>query len=403
MNLKYFVGIFLLIVSGCSGQRGTVPSRAGKIKENGGQLAVGAERLDQYLHLLKGEKVGLVVNHTSTVGASHLIDTLLKLGIQVEKAFAPEHGLRGTADAGEKIVDGKDAQTGVAVVSLYGAKRQPSKEDMAGLDWLIFDIQDVGVRFYTYISTLHYVMNACAENKVPLMVLDRPNPNGHYVDGPVLDTAYRSFVGMHPVPVVHGMTVGEYARMVNGQGWLPGRKTCELKVIAVANYTHETPYEVPRKPSPNLPNNRSIYLYPSICYFEGTQVSVGRGTNKQFQVLGTPGFPKGDFRFTPQPMEGAMQPFLLGKECRGYDLTTLTPEEVRNWRRINLSYLIDFYQNYPDKSTFFLPSLFIDKLAGGDHLRKQLIAGMTEAQIKATWEPGLSQYKEMRKQYLLYP
>ncbi|MFM8448752.1 MAG: exo-beta-N-acetylmuramidase NamZ domain-containing protein, partial [Haliscomenobacter sp.] len=260
-------------------------------------LRVGAERMDLYLPKIAGKRVGLVLNHTATVDKSHLLDTLLALGVRVEKVFVPEHGLRGTADAGEKVTDGKDPRTGVSVVSLYGKKRKPSPEDLAGIDVLLFDIQDVGVRFYTYISTLHYVMEGCAEANFPLMVLDRPNPNGHFVDGPILDTAYRSFVGMHPIPVAHGMTIGEYAKMINGERWLKDGIQCALEVIPCAGYTHDTPYDLPLKPSPNLPNMRSIYLYPSICYFEGTQVSLGRGTDKQFQVLGTPGFPKGDYTF----------------------------------------------------------------------------------------------------------
>lgn len=392
MKIKFFVALFVLVCVYAHAQKGSVAP-----------LQVGAERLELYLPKIKGKKVGVVLNHTATVGSANLLDTLLALGVQVEKVFVPEHGLRGTADAGEKITDGKDPKTGVPVISLYGKKRKPSAEDAAGLDVLLFDIQDVGVRFYTYISTLHHVMEGCIDHKLPLIVLDRPNPNGHFVDGPILDTAYRSFVGMHPVPVVHGMTIGEYAQMINGQGWLPGGKTCMLEVIPCANYTHDTPYDLPLKPSPNLPNMRSIYLYPSICYFEGTQVSLGRGTNKQFQVLGTPGFPKGDYEFTPVPTEGAMDPFLKGQLCRGYDLTSLEPNAIREWRKIDLSYLINFYNDYPDKSKFFLANNFIDKLAGGDHLRKQIIAGMSEKEIRATWQKGLKGYKAMRKKYLLYP
>ena len=394
MKIKYFVVFFV-----CLGFAGY----SQKAQADKGKLQVGAERLEAYLPALKGKKIGIVLNHTATVGASNLLDTLLSLGIRVEKVFVPEHGLRGTADAGEKITDGKDPRTGVPVISLYGKKRKPSAEDVAGLDLLLFDIQDVGVRFYTYISTLHHVMDGCVEHNLPLMVLDRPNPNGHFIDGPVLDTAYRSFVGMHPVPIVHGMTIGEYARMINGQGWLPGGKSCKLEVIPCANYTHDTPYTLPLKPSPNLPNMRSIYLYPSIFYFEGTQVSLGRGTNKQFQVLGTPGFPKGDYQFTPEPYEGAMDPFLKGQLCTGYDLSNLNPDDIRNWRKIDLSYLIHFYQEYPQKEKFFLANNFIDKLAGGDHLRKQIIAGMSEEDIRASWQDGLKAYKAMRKPYMLYP
>jgi uncharacterized protein YbbC (DUF1343 family) len=400
MTIKIIVGLFLsLALSALPLKRTENPGFPAELKKD---LHTGAERMNVYLPMLKGKKVGLTINHTAIVGETHLLDTLLQLGVNVQRVFVPEHGLRGTADAGEKIQDGKDPKTGVAMSSLYGSRRKPSPEDLAGLDLMIFDIQDVGVRFYTYISTLHYVMEACAEQGLPLMVLDRPNPNGHFVDGPILDTAYRSFVGMHPIPVVHGMTVGEYAQMVNGQGWLKGGASCKLQVIKCEGYTHDTPYSLPRKPSPNLPNMRSIYLYPSICYFEGTQVSVGRGTDKQFQVLGTPDFPLGDYTFTPEPKEGAMQPFLQGKLCRGYDLTSMDPDEIRNWRKIHLEYLINFYKNYPDKENFFLKGLFIDKLAGGKSLRTQIIEGWDEDKIRASWEPGLSQYKVMRKQYLLY-
>ena len=400
MAIKIIVGIFFSLVLGVIPFRQTEKRDALSVPQT--ELRTGAERMEAYLPLLKGKKVGLTLNHTAIVGQTHLLDTLLSLGVDVQRVFVPEHGLRGTADAGEKIQDGKDPRTGVRMSSLYGSRRKPSPEDLAGLDLMIFDIQDVGVRFYTYISTLHYVMEACAEQGLPLMILDRPNPNGHYVDGPILDTAFRSFVGMHPVPVVHGMTVGEYARMVNGEGWLKGGVTCKLEIIQCDGYTHQTPYVLPRKPSPNLPNMRSIYLYPSICYFEGTQVSLGRGTDKQFQVLGTPGFPLGDYSFTPEPKEGAMQPFLQGKLCRGYDLTALDPEAIREWRKIHLDYLIHFYQNYPEKDSFFLKGMFIDKLAGGASLRTQLVQGWDEDKIRASWEPGLSQYKAKRKQYLLY-
>ncbi len=366
-------------------------------------LLTGAQRLDQYLPLIKNKKIGLVVNQTSMVGRAHLVDTLLALGINIQAIYAPEHGFRGEADAGEKIVDSKDPKTGIPMISLYGKKRKPSPEDLAGTDWLIFDIQDVGARFYTFISTLHFVMESAAENKVPLLILDRPNPNGHYVDGPVLDTAFRSFVGMHPVPVVHGMTIGEYAQMINGEGWLGAGRSCELKVIPCANYTHQTPYELPVRPSPNLPNMRSIYLYPSTCFFEGTDASEGRGTSQQFQVYGHPNFKGGDHIFLPQPKPGAMQPKHKGQLCKGYDLTKLAPEAIRAEKQINLNYLVNFYKEFPDKDNFFLRSNFFDKLAGGTALREQIIAGKSAEEIKASWQPALNNYKEMRKKYLLYP
>ncbi len=367
------------------------------------ELMVGAARLDFYLPtLLQSEGVALLVNQTSMVGETHLVDLLLERGVPVKKIFAPEHGFRGTADAGEVVQDGKDTRTGLPLVSLYGSKKKPGAEDLAGIEWVVFDIQDVGARFYTYISSMHYVMEGCAEQGVKFMVLDRPNPNGHYVDGPMLDEDYRSFVGMHPVPVVHGMTVGEYARMINGEGWLAGEKTCELKVAPCAGYTHRTPYELPVPPSPNLPNMRAIYLYPSLCYFEGTVASVGRGTRTQFQVYGHPDFPKGDYTFTPVSMAGAKYPKHEGVECRGYSLVDREPAAIRQEARINLSYLVDFYRNFPDKEFFFLETYFIDKLAGSDQLRKQLIAGKTEEEIRESWREGLEGFREVRQKYLLY-
>lgn len=394
--IKYFVVLFAFWGQNASFAEAQVnPSQA--------TVVVGAARFEAYLPLLAEKKVGLVVNHTSLVGSTHLLDTLLSRGVKVMKIFAPEHGFRGEADAGEKVKDGPDQRTGVPIVSLYGAKRKPGPADFAGLDQVVFDIQDVGVRYYTYLSTLHNVMEACAEQGLPLVVLDRPNPNGHYVDGNILDLAYRSFVGMHPVPIVHGLTVGEYAQMINGEGWLAGGIRCNLQVIPCAGYTHATHYDLPVKPSPNLPNMRAIYLYPGICLFEGTVASVGRGTDKQFQVYGAPGSTFGDYLFTPQPKPGAMQPFQQGKECRGFDLTGLSDEQIRRERRINLEYLIDFYQRYPQKEAFFLPNLFIDKLAGGATLRQQITAGLSADAIRATWQEGLAKFRQQRKPYLLYP
>jgi uncharacterized protein YbbC (DUF1343 family) len=289
------------------------------------------------------------------------------------------------------------------LASLYGSKKKPSAQDLREVEWVVFDIQDVGARFYTYISTLHYVMEACAELDKHLLVLDRPNPNGHYVDGPILQPAYKSFVGMHPVPIVHGLTIGEYARLVNGSGWLSDGRRCDLTIVPCENYDHQTPYELPIKPSPNLPNNRAIYLYPSICFFEGTVASLGRGTDKQFQVIGHPDFPSGNFSFTPVPKPGAKQPPLEGKLCKGYDLSTLDPESIRKNASINLDYLIDFYKLFPDKQGFFLKNNFIDKLAGTDELRKQIVNGLTAEQIKATWKADLDAFKKIRRGYLIYP
>jgi uncharacterized protein YbbC (DUF1343 family) len=361
-----------------------------------------AERIGEYLPLLKGKMVAAVVNHTSMVGTTHLVDTLLSSGVNLMKIFAPEHGLRGSASDGERVKDGKDPSTGIPIVSLYGDKKKPGSAELADIDYVLFDIQDVGARFYTFISTLAYVMEACAENNVPVIVLDRPNPNGHYVDGPVLKQSHASFVGLHEVPVVYGMTVGEYARMVNGEGWLANGIKCDLTVVPCAGYDHRTFYELPVKPSPNLPNMRSIYLYPSLCFFEGTVVSVGRGTDKQFQVIGAPGATVGDFTFTPQPMEGSKYPPQQGKLCRGFDLTELSIDSLRQRKGLNLAYLIDFYKSYPDKTNFFLKTAHFDALAGGAELKQQIIDGKSEAEIVNSWQDGLRKFRLIRKKYLLY-
>ena len=361
-----------------------------------------AERVGDYLPWLQGKRIAVVVNHTSMVGQKHLVDTLLSFGIKVVKIFAPEHGFRGSASDGEKVKDGKDPATGLPIASLYGDQKKPSPEMLAGLDLVLFDIQDVGARFYTYISTLAYVMEACAENSVPLIVLDRPNPHGHYVDGPVLKKEYASFVGLHEVPVVYGMTIGEYARMVNGEGWLANGIKCQMEVIPCAGYDHRTHYDLPVKPSPNLPNMTAILLYPSLCFFEGTVVSVGRGTDKQFQVMGAPGATVGDFTFTPQPKEGAQNPPQQGKLCRGYDLSGLSTDSLRQQGKIDLGYLLDFYKNYSDKANFFLQTAHFDALAGSAELKQQIIDGKTEAEIRAGWQAGLRRFMEVRKGYLLY-
>ncbi len=373
--------------------------------EAAGEVVVGAARLDAYLPMLQGKAVALVVNQTSVIGSSHLVDTLLANGIDIQAIFSPEHGFRGEADAGEKVTDARDPKTGIPLLSLYGSKRKPTADDLAGIDWVIFDIQDVGARFYTYISTMSYVMDACADYGVRFMVLDRPNPNGHYVDGPVRKPGYESFVGLHPVPVVHGMTVGEYAQMVNGEGWLESDRKVDLTVISCENYDHQTFYELPVRPSPNLPDMRSIYLYPSTCFFEGTVASEGRGTRAPFQIFGHPDYPAsvGTFSFTPEPRFGASQPKLDGELCHGYDLSGIPLEELRQQGHINLRYLITFYRNFPDKGNFFLKNNWIDKLAGTSSLREQIVAGKDEAAIRASWAEELAAYKTMRKKYLLYP
>lgn len=365
-------------------------------------IIVGAEQLDGYLGFFEKKRLGLVVNQTSMVRTIHLVDTLVRSGVNIQAVFAPEHGFRGDADAGEKIANGRDPKTGIPIISLYGKHKEPSAEDLANIDILVFDIQDVGARFYTYISTLHYVMQAAAKHGKLVIVLDRPNPNGHYVDGPVLDPDYQSFVGMHPVPVVHGMTVGEYALMINGEGWLDNDLEADLIVIRCANYTHNTPYNLPIPPSPNLPNMRSIYLYPSLCFFEGTVFSVGRGTNTQFQVYGHPDYEGSQYSFRPHAGPGAKYPKLEHQDCRGVSLLHLSPETIRAESRLNLSHLLNAYQRYPDKRNFFLPNHFVDKLAGGNVLREQITAGWTEEQIRASWQEKLHAFKLKRAAYLLY-
>jgi len=364
------------------------------------KIEVAATQMQQYLPMLQGKKIALLVNQTSMVGTTHLVDTLHQLGIDIKAIFAPEHGFRGKADAGAKITDGKDARTGIPIISIYGKKKKPSPENLKDVDIIVFDIQDVGARFYTYISSMHYVMEACAENDVAFMVLDRPNPNGHYVDGPVLKKQFSSFVGVHPVPVVHGMTVGEYAQMVNGEGWLKDGKKCKLDIVLCKNYNHNKFYELPIKPSPNLPNIRSVYLYPSLCFFEGTSVSVGRGTSTQFQVYGHPNYPQGDYEFKPTPMSGAKYPLHKDQLCKGYDLSAFPVRTLQKQKALDLNYLINFYQNFPDKSKFF--NKFFANLAGTDELRKQIEAGKTAKEIRASWQEDLAAYKKMRKQYLLY-
>ncbi|MEM9824359.1 MAG: DUF1343 domain-containing protein, partial [Bacteroidota bacterium] len=340
-NLKIILLFFTIsaVPLNCSGPTSLAKGGAGESSDDSSSnsqdpeelatILTGAEQIDRYLPKLSGKKIAMVVNQTSRVGDQHLVDALVQKGVQIKGIFAPEHGFRGKADAGEKVQDGKDAKTGVPLISLYGKKKKPGKEDLQGIDLVLFDIQDVGARFYTYISTMHYVMEACAENQLPLLILDRPNPNGHYVDGPILAGTHQSFVGMHPVPIVHGMTVGEYAQMINGEGWLAGGIQCTLEVIPCKYYDHQRFYALPLKPSPNLPNMTAIYLYPSLCLFEGTQLSVGRGTNRQFQIYGHPDLSVGSFEFRPASMEGAKYPKHEGKLCRGVDLSQASLEQLQ--------------------------------------------------------------------------
>jgi uncharacterized protein YbbC (DUF1343 family) len=402
------IGLLLLSIS-CGSSKKTIPQR----KSNSDNLTLtstdaafktGAENIESYLPLLKDKRVGIVTNQTGILSKEkHLVDFLIEQNINLQKIYAPEHGFRGTADAGELIVDGKDTKTNLPIISLYGNNKKPKPEQLDGIDVLVFDLQDVGARFYTYISSLHYVMEACAENNIPLLVLDRPNPNGTIIDGPILEKEHKSFVGMHEIPVLHGMTIGEYAKMINGEKWLnPSTSSgqalqCDLKVVPCLNYAHNMKYSLPVKPSPNLPNDQSINLYASLCFFEGANVSLGRGTEKQFQIYGSPFLPESefDFSFTPQPNFGAKDPVHNGKLCFGEDLT-----EIRKVHRLELKWLLKAYENTADKTVFF--NDFFTKLAGTKKLREQIEAGMTEKEIRRTWQEGLERFKEVRKKYLIY-
>jgi uncharacterized protein YbbC (DUF1343 family) len=364
---------------------------------------VGAEMLNQDLSMLQGKRIALVVNPTSMVGPEHLVDVLLSKGIQIVKVLAPEHGFRGKADAGEEVQDNVDAKTGLSIVSLYGNHRKPTAEDLVDLDLVVFDIQDVGARFYTYISTLHYVMEACGEYGVKVLVLDRPNPNGDIVDGNVLDMAHKSFVGMHPIPILHGMTIGEYALMINGEKWLANGLQCDLKVVKCQAYNHNMPYSLPVKPSPNLPDDRAIKLYPSTCFFEGTVISEGRGTDIPFQVFGAPEIdPKlSTFSFVPKSKEGAKFPKFENKTCYGFNISKIQ-NDFEEQKGINLDYLITMYNLYPSKDDFFLKNEFFDLLAGGTALRAAIVNELSAAEIKASWESDLNEFKKIRDKYLLY-
>lgn len=375
-------------------------------------IIVGANQVGKYLELLKGKNIALVANNTSVIfkdydskSYQHLLDSLLSLGIKVDKIFAPEHGLRGVIDAGEVISHQVDENTGIPIISLYAdndnnssEKFKPSVKQLENIDLVLFDIQDVGTRFYTYLSTLHYIMEACAENEIPVLVLDRPNPNGHYVDGPMLENEFRSFVGLHPVPIVYGMTIGEYAQMINGEKWLKNGIQCNLTVIPLKNYTHNATYSLPLRPSPNLPNDKSINLYASLCLFEGTNVSCGRGTEMQFQVFGSPDLPssKYDFSFTPQPNFGAKRPLHMNQECHGLDVSG-----TEHLSSINFNWLVDAYNATSDKDKFFRESHF-NRLAGTNKLKEQIEQGFSFEEIKTTWQGGLSEFKKIREKYLIY-
>ena len=416
----------MLLLSSCAAQN----KNAQLPKIETGLIRPAAEVPASYLPLLQGKNVAIFANHTSMAGSQHLVDLLQKNGVTIKVIFGPEHGFRGTADAGEKVENAVDPTTGAPVVSLYGKKRKPSREDLQDVNLMLFDIQDVGVRFYTYISSLQEYMETAIENNIPLVVLDRPNPNGHYVDGPLLEPAFRSFVGMQPVPVVYGMTIGEYAQMLLGEGWLSaeamaaytknvlaatypaGATFFSLTVVPCANYTHTSLYELPVKPSPNLPEIQSVLWYPSTCFFEGTVLSEGRGTDKPFQIFGHPALPKNLHAFTPTSRDGAREPKLKNQLCYGWNLSGPTEEVLRKTSgRLQLQYLLEAYRLFPDKANFFLvakkdnpqPSdYFFNKLAGNAALMEQIRSGKSEAEIRGSWEPKLAAFKAIRKKYLLY-
>lgn len=369
----------------------------------------GAEQTGKYLPLLKGKRIAVVANQTSVIGKTSVVDSLLSLQIKVTKIFGPEHGFRGTASAGAVVSDSVDAKTGIPEISLYGKKSKPSKTDLANVDVVIFDIQDVGARFYTYINLLAHVMEACAENNKELIVLDRPNPNGNCIDGPILDMKLKSGIGMFPIPITHGMTMGELAQMYNGEGWLANKQKCKITIIQLANYAHNMDYALPVAPSPNLNTQQAIWLYPSLCLFEGTIISQGRGTHFPFSVLGNPALKgKYSFSFTPVSIKGmAETPLFQNQECFGIDLRKYDTAELRKKGKINLSWLIELYKAYPDKAKFFDSKQSnqignFDKLAGTSQLREQIVAGKSEQEIRKTWEAGLTEFKKMRSKYLLY-
>ena len=363
------------------------------------EIGTGSQQILKYLPLIKDKNVAVVANQTSLIGKTHLVDSLISLGVKIKCIFAPEHGFRGDFDAGEKVSNGKDLKTGLPLISLFGKHNKPTSEDLKGIQVILYDIQDVGVRFYTYNSTMSLCMEAAAENNLKMIVLDRPNPNGFYIDGPVLDLKWKSFLGMHPVPLVYGMTSGEYAQMVNGEGWLKDAKKCDLVVIPISNYTHFDTYEIPQKPSPNLPNMTSVYLYPSLGLFEGTVMSVGRGTDFPFQVLGHPEFAEGKFTFVPKPNAGAKNPKYLNQTCRGYDLRTFGNEYVMGSGKIYLFWLSASYKNF-NKSEFFDSNF--NYHAGNDQLKAQIISGIPEEEIRKSWEKDIQTFKIIRKKYLLY-
>lgn len=365
-------------------------------------ITVGSAQFERYSELLVGKRVAITGNHTSMIGQEHVVDFLLEKSVNLTKVFAPEHGFRGKADAGEKVESGKDAKTGLPIVSLYGSHKKPTADDLSGVDIMLFDIQDVGARFYTYISTMTYVMEACAENNIPVVILDRPNPHGFYIDGPMLKPEHESFVGMLEIPVIHGMTVGELAQMINGEKWLKNDVQCDLTVIPVKDYDHKQIYVLPVAPSPNLPSQNAIMLYPSLCFFEGTDVSVGRGTDKPFEIFGHPNFKQGSFMFVPKPTIGAKHPKHEGVPCAGWDLSEFGGKRIQETEGLILDWLVNAYRDFPNQDKFFLRNGFFENLAGTDLLRKQIQQGFTADQIRASWAKDLGDFNAKRKKYLLY-
>lgn len=377
--------------------------------DKGNHIVTGADQTDKYIGYLENKRIGILANPTTIIGKKHLVDSLMKRGINIVKVFGPEHGFRGNASAGVKVSDERDSATGIKIISLYGPKRKPSAEDLSDVDMMIFDIQDVGCRFYTYINVLRDVMESCAENNKELLILDRPNPNGYLVDGPILDMKYKSGIGQFPIPIAHGMTVGEFAQMINGEQWMQNKLKCKLIIIPVENYKHSMEYILPVSPSPNLNTQQSIMLYPSTCLFEGVYLNHGRGTYFPFTILGAPSLKgKYSFSFTPVGIKGMSEtPLYMNEVCYGMDLRKYDVNKLRKSKRINIQWMIDLYKAFPDKNKFFDSSLSkqmgsIDKLSGVSDFKKQIIEGKTVKQIQASWEPKLSEYKVMRKKYLIY-
>jgi len=401
----YFFLVFLLFFSLIScGQTNKSNKNSNAVKTvavSSKEILTGAQQTDLYLPILQQKNIAIVANQTSVIfknnkdNYTHLVDSLFQLNNTIKKVFSPEHGFRGKADAAEAVADGVDKKTGIPIISLYGKNKKPTAEQLEGIDLVVFDIQDVGVRFYTYISTLHYIMEACAENNIPVLVLDRPNPNAHYVDGPTLKIEHKSFVGMHPVPLVYGMTIGEYAKMINGENWLKNNVKCDLTVIPLKNYTHQIPYHLPIRPSPNLPNDQSINLYPSLGFFEGTIINAGRGTENQFQQYGAPFFPKSEFSYTPQPNFGSKYPKYEGKLCYGVNL-----KNVERLSSVNIKYLHDAFNKTPKTEEFFGATFTVH--AGNLELEQQLKEGLSVKQIHDSWQPAIEEFKKVRSKYLMY-